>query len=64
VSYDKKIINEKSKQTPLVICFTSYQSINCIHPALLIGAEISFHQQILKTVEYDVYTSFQKYAAS
>ena len=30
----------------------------------LIGAEICFNQSILRTVEYDIYTSFQKYAAS
>ena len=42
MAYDRKIVNEKSKQTPLVICFTAYPSINCVPPALLVGAEISF----------------------
>jgi hypothetical protein len=50
--------------TPLVISFCSYPSIVCLPAHLLVGAEISFNPPILKTVDYDILASFQRYSAS
>jgi hypothetical protein len=63
-NYREQISVEKSRLTPLVIIFSSYPSILGLHPSLLIGAEIAFRPQLLKSTDYDLYSSFQSYAAS
>jgi hypothetical protein len=64
VDYLEKLKIEKTKATPLVLSFCSYPSIGCLSPHFLVGAEISFSPAILKSCDYDVFSSLQKYSLS
>ena len=60
----EKISADKAKITPLVIVFSTYPSILGLHSSYLVGAELSFRPQVLKSTDYDLYSSFQSYATS
>jgi len=62
--YAEPINPEKSKNTPLVVAFSAYPSVLGLHPSFLVGAEISFHPPLLRTTDYDLYSSLQDYATS
>ena len=47
--YNTAIKMEKCIATPLVIVFSSYPSVLGLHPEHLVGAEIAFRPNILKS---------------
>lgn len=63
-SFAGRLSSEKRRTTPLVIVFSSYPSVLGLHPFFLVGAEIAFKPQLLRSTDYDLFSAFHGYAGS